>query len=132
MEANPNSHKISLNYMRRKILKLQGMTRADIQVICPYEPDEMDARNIVKLLNENDMKAATIRDMNQDHMTYLVVFQSAMDTEAKQVAIEMRKQAYIQSGQWKKEDVWWWAANVATNQMVNAAISQNATNNPNQ
>ena len=105
MEANPNSHKISLNYMRRKILKLQGMTRADIQVICPYEPDEMDARNIVKLLNENDMKAATIRDMNQDHMTYLVVFQSAMDTEAKQVAIEMRKQAYIQSGQGQAKDV---------------------------
>ena len=132
MEANPNSHKISLNYMRRKILKLQGMTRADIQVMCPYEPDEMDARNIVKLLNENDMKAATIRDINQDHMTYLVVFQSAMDTEAKQIAIEMRKQAYIQSGQGQAKDVWGWAANVATNQMVNASISQNATNNPNQ
>ena len=132
MEANPNSHKISLNYMRRKILKLQGMTRADIQVMCPYEPDEMDARNIVKLLNENDMKAATIRDINQDHMTYLVVFQSAMDTEAKQVAIEMRKQAYIQSGQGQAKDVWGGAANTAVNQMVNASISQNATNNPNQ
>lgn len=92
----------------------------------------MDARNIVKLLNENDMKAATIRDINQDHMTYLVVFQSAMDTEAKQIAIEMRKQAYIQSGQGQAKDVWGWAANVATNQMVNASISQNATNNPNQ
>ena len=132
MEANPNSHKISLNYMRRKILKLQGMTRADVQVMCPYEPDEMDARNIVKLLNENDMKAATIRDINQDHMTYLVVFQSAMDTEAKQVAIEMRKQAYIQSGQGQAKDVWGGAANTATNQMVNASISQNTTNNPNQ
>ena len=132
MEANPNSHKISLNYMRRKILKLQGMTRADIQVMCPYEPDEMDARNIVKLLNENDMKAATIRDINQDHMTYLVVFQSAMDTEAKQIAIEMRKQAYIQSGQGQAKDVWGGAANTAVNQMVNASISQNATNNPNQ
>ena len=128
MEANPNSHKISLNYMRRKILKLQWMSRADVQVICPYEPDEMDARNIVKLLNENDMKAATIRDINQDHMTYLVVFQSWMDTEAKNVAIEMRKKAYIESWQAQKEQVWWWAANVATNQMVNASIQQN---NPN-
>ena len=81
------------------------MTRADVQVMCPYEPDEMDARNIVKLLNENDMKAATIRDINQDHMTYLVVFQSAMETEAKQIAIEMRKQAYIQSGQGQAKDV---------------------------
>jgi hypothetical protein len=55
-----------------------------------------------------------------------------MDTEAKQIAIEMRKQAYIQSGQGQAKDVWGWAANVATNQMVNASISQNATNNPNQ
>ena len=130
MEANPNSHKVSLNYMRRKILKLQGMTRADVQVMCPYEPDEMDARNIVKLLNENDMKAATIRDINQDHMTYLVVFQSALDTEAKQVAIEMRKQAYIQSGQGQAKDVWGGAANVATNQLVNANIQQNTADNP--
>lgn len=99
MEANPNTHKISLNFIRRKILKLQGMTRAEVQVICPYEPDEMDARNIAKLLSENDMEAAIVRDINEDHMTYLVVFQSAMDTEAKTVAIEMRKKAYIQSGQ---------------------------------
>ena len=49
MEANPNSHKISLNYMRRKYSSSKGMTRADIQVMCPYEADEMDARNIVKL-----------------------------------------------------------------------------------
>jgi hypothetical protein len=91
--------------MRRKIFKLQGMTRAEIQVMVPYTPEEMDARNIVKLINENDMKAATIRDINQDHMTYLVVFQSAMDTEAKQIAIEMRKQAYIQSGQGQAKDV---------------------------
>ena len=65
-------------------------------------------------------------------MTYLVVFQSAMDTEAKQVAIEMRKQAYIQSGQGQAKDVWGGAANVATNQMVNANIQQNSSNNPNQ
>jgi hypothetical protein len=53
MEANPNSHEISLNYIRRKILKLQGMTRSDIQVMCPYTPAEMDARRLVRAyLNE--------------------------------------------------------------------------------
>lgn len=133
MEANPNSHEVSLNYMRRKILKLQGMTRADIQVICPYTPAEMDARRLVRAyLNEWDMKWAIVKDLNQDHMTYIVVFQSAMDTPAKQVAIDMRCDAYIKSWQAKKQDVWGGAANTATNQMVNASISQNATNNPNQ
>ena len=130
MEANPNTHEVSLNFIRRKILKLQWMTRAEIQVMVPYEPDEMDARNIVKLLSENDMQAATIRDINQDHMTYLVVFQSAMDTEAKQVAIEMRKNAYIQSGQGQAKDIWGWAANTATNQMLNASIQQNTQGQP--
>lgn len=109
------------------------MTRAEVQVMCPSEPDEMDAQNIVKLLNENDMEGSNYSGYKpKDHMTYLVVFQSAMDTRAKQIAIEMRKQAYIQSGQWQAKDVWGWAANTATNQMVNASISQNATNNPNQ
>ena len=55
-----------------------------------------------------------------------------MDTEAKQIAIEMRKQAYIQSGQDKQKTYEVEQLNTATNQMVNASISQNATNNPNQ
>lgn len=105
MEANPNTPRISLDFMRRKILKLQGFSRSDVQVIVPYTPEEMDARNIVKLLSDNDMDAAKVRDLNEDHMTYLVVFQSASDTDAKEIAIEMRKQAYIQSGQSQKQAV---------------------------
>lgn len=97
MAADPNTPKISLSFMRRKLLKLQGFTRSDIQVIVPYTPEEMDARNTVKLLNMDDKDAAIVRDLNEDHMTYLVVFQSALDTEAKELAIEMRKKAYIQS-----------------------------------
>jgi hypothetical protein len=65
----------------------------------------MDARNIAKLLSEDDMNAAQIRSMEEDHMTYLVVFQSAIDTPAKMAAIEMRKRAYIESGQSKKQEV---------------------------
>ena len=70
------------------------------------------------------MNAATIRDINQDHMTYLVVFQSAMDTEAKQVAIEMRKQPGTYSQAMTSERRRGGAANTATNQMVNAYISK--------
>ena len=51
MEANPNSHKISLNYMRRKT-QAQGMTRYRYSGNLSIQPDEMDAHNIVKLLNE--------------------------------------------------------------------------------
>lgn len=102
MEANPTTPQVSLNYIRRKILKLQGMTRAEIQVMVPYTPEEVDARNIVKLLNIDDMDAAIVRDIDQDHMTYLVVFQSANDTDAKMIAIELRNRAYVESGQSRK------------------------------
>ena len=101
MEANPNTPRVSLDFMRRKIFKLQGMTRAEIQVMVPYTPEEMDARNIVKLINDNDMDHLAVKDLEEDHMTYLVVFQSAMDNEAKNVAIELRKKAYIESAKRK-------------------------------
>lgn len=105
MSADPNTPRLSLDMMRRKILKLQGFSRGDVQVIVPYTPDEMDARNLAKLLSENDPSAAEIRSIDDDHMTYLVVFQSAVDTEAKMMAIELRKRAYIESGQSKKQEV---------------------------
>lgn len=95
MEANPATPRISLDFMRRKIFKLQGMTRAEIQVMVPYTPEEMDARNIVRLINEDDIEAGIVRNLDEDHMTYLVVYQSAMDNEAKDIAIDLRKKAYI-------------------------------------
>ena len=83
----------------------------------------MDARNMVKLLNENDIEAGRVRDIDEDHMTYLVVLQSAMETEAKMIAIEMRKQAYIESGQAKKKEVGDGIANSSANQMIAQSLS---------
>ena len=37
--------------------------------------------------------------MNEDHYTYMVIYQSALLTPATKSAIAMRRQAYIQSGQ---------------------------------
>lgn len=128
-EANPNTPRISIDYMRRKLYRLQWYTRADIQVAVPYTPEEMDARNTVKLLNINDMSAATIRDINEDHMTYLVVFQSAIDTEAKATAIEMRKKAYIESWQSQKQEVGQGIQNSSANQMVASSLNQPTTPN---
>ena len=126
MEANPTTPQVSLNYIRRKIFKLQGMTRAEIQVMVPYTPEEVDARNIVKLLNIDDMDAAIVRDIDQDHMTYLVVFQSANDTDAKMIAIELRNRAYVESGQSRKwQEQQWAGGQAAANQMLNASIQQN-------
>lgn len=37
--------------------------------------------------------------MDEDHMTYLVIYSKAIDTPAKRKAIEARTRAYIASGQ---------------------------------
>jgi hypothetical protein len=55
----------------------------------------MDAKNHVLLLNRNIPVKVT--SMDEDHYTYIVIYNSAIDTPAKFSAIESRKQAYIQS-----------------------------------
>jgi hypothetical protein len=37
--------------------------------------------------------------MDEDHYTYLTIYQSALNTPATRSAIQMRRQAYIMSGQ---------------------------------
>jgi len=48
----------------------------------------------IPLLNENE-DAKEILDINEDHWTYVIIYQKAQDTEAKFRAIEKRKQAII-------------------------------------
>ena len=75
------------------------------------------------------MDAAIVRDIDQDHMTYLVVFQSANDTDAKMIAIELRNRAYVESGQSRKwQEQQWAGGQAAANQMLNASIQQNTQN----
>lgn len=63
-------------------------------------PDELNARELVKYINE-DMKEVAgidksdITSMSEDHYTYLYVFESARDTNVKPIYIEKRKKAII-------------------------------------
>jgi hypothetical protein len=59
----------------------------------------------------------------------MIVFESALDTEAKQTAISNRKQAYIMSwqvlNQWAKAD--WWMINATQAMNTANAMSQTPT-----
>lgn len=92
---NPMLPEVSKRFMTRKVLKLSGLSRQEIEIQVPLTTDEMQAKEDVMFLNRN--LPINVQDMNEDHYTYLVIYQSALDTPAKQAAIAARQQAYILS-----------------------------------
>lgn len=58
-------------------------------------PDELNAREYVKYINENMPQKARVESMSEDHYTYLYVYESARDTDVKPLYIENRKKAII-------------------------------------
>lgn len=58
-------------------------------------PDELNARENVKYINENMMDKARIESMSEDHYTYLYIYESSRDTDVKPAYIEFRKRAII-------------------------------------
>lgn len=95
--SDPMTPPVAKRFLKRKAMKLQGLTLREIEEWCPREPEELDAKEQVALLNYNI--PVQIGDMSEDHYTYLVIYQSALLTPATKSAIAMRKQAYIQSWQ---------------------------------
>lgn len=66
------------------------------QILNPYfSPEEIDARRKVVLLDNNDMLGTQIDSLDVDLMTYYVIYQSAMDTDAKEVALRRLEDAMI-------------------------------------
>ncbi len=134
ISQDPNIPAISKRYALRKLLKMNWLSRAEIQIQVPPTPEEMDAMQQVELINRN--MPVEVHSMDEDHMTYLIVYQKAFNTDAKYVAIEMRKQAYIESGQSAQQrqlamTSWnWQMANAAGGQLVSNAIAQWNANNP--
>lgn len=133
LQQNPNIPRISKLFATRKLMKMNWLTKWEISTMVPQTPEEMDAMQQVELLNR-DMPVE-IWSLDEDHMTYLVIYQRAYNTDAKMMAIEMRKQAYIESGQAQKQmeqsqAMWqWWAANAAGAQLTSNAIAQWNANN---
>ena len=133
IQQDPNIPVVSKLFARRKLLKMNWLTKGEISVMVPQTPEEMDAMQQVELLNRN--MSIEIGSLDEDHMTYLVIYQRAYNTDAKMVAIEMRKQAYIESGQAQKQREQSqamgqnWVANNASSQLMSNAISTGSSNN---
>ena len=73
------------------------MSRHELDIIHPPSIEEMQAKNDLLLLNRN--VPVKIRSMQENHIDYIIMYQLWLPTPACIAAIEMRKMAYIQSGQ---------------------------------
>lgn len=107
------------------------MSQSEIEEWCQYTPAELDAKEQVILLNNNI--PVQIWSMDEDHYTYLVIYQSALNTPATRAAIEMRKIAYIESWQQARDmaSMWmWWQ--MAGNQSIMNWVTNNMIQKSNQ
>ena len=130
MMQSPTIPEISKTLYHRKLLMLQGWDKNEIESrIVPLSPEEEAASEQILMLSRNI--PITINDMSEDHLTFMIIYKNALDTPAKKAAIEMRRQAYINSGQQKlhkqqQQEAWqwmWWLANSIGNQVASAWIA---------
>lgn len=119
--ADPTTPAVSKRFMKRKYMRLSKSTPSEIEIECPLEPEEVKAKEDLILLNRDIL--VEIEDMNEDHLTYLVIYRTWFQTKANALACRAREQAYMMSGQ---------AATMRQNQQAmlwNAQSTANASNN---
>jgi hypothetical protein len=100
---DPNRPAASKDSALRKMFELNDLTKEEAYLYALPSAEELDATDLVPLLNMNIMDAATIdpAKMDVNHATYIAVFQKALPTEAREKAIQARKRAIIEMGQHK-------------------------------
>lgn len=94
---NPQSSKIAKTLAQREALILNGSTQEEARLYITPSIEEEQAKNDIEMINEN--RTPKIRSLQEDHMTFIVMYHRAVNTPAKYASIEARKQAYIMSGQ---------------------------------
>jgi hypothetical protein len=126
----PNTKK----FIQRELMILNWIPKEKAMAIIPPSQEEQQAYLDLELLNRNEMPSK-ITDMAEDHWTYVVIYQRALDTDAKWKAIQARlmaaKMAFENSKQmaaeqqqmWQEQPQQWWATNKSiSNMLVNDMI----------
>lgn len=100
---DPSTPIISKTFAKRQIAKANGLDKDKISILFPEWLEEAQAKMDLELINNNIEEAEDLLvnniDINEDHMTYIVIYNKAIDNEIKRKAIEARKRAYVISGQ---------------------------------
>lgn len=114
--------KISKTLFKRKFYQIvQRLTKEEALKYVPQSWEEMKAWEDIKLINRGE---SINPEPNEDHYTYLMVYQSAEDTKAKWASIEMRKLALIMFGQTQPQGQENTSASQTQWQVVNNMLQQ--------
>lgn len=114
--------------LKRTALYYNGFNKEETYAFCMETPDELNAKERMKYINEDDEYGAEIESMNEDHYTYLYIFQWARDNKTKEKALEKRKEAIILQRETEMMTPQAPQSNAntgAANQLVANAMSQN-------
>lgn len=110
--------------VRKLVKSMQGWSDDEIEVLYPRSAQELQAYDDVLLINEGE--TIKVEDLNEDHQTFIAIYQTAIDWKAKTASIYNRRQALkikemIQKEQPQQENG---AANQAQAQFSNTAIQK--------
>jgi len=109
--------KYSKDKLLRDVYTWAGLSREDANVYIDLSPEEIQATEDLELINRNEMPKQC-ENVQEDHWTYVVIYQSAINTDAKWKAIEQRMQLYMLS----------WQAEKATQSMSQLWANDNLSN----
>lgn len=117
---------------KRLTKEMLGWDKGRIMATYPHLPEESRAWDDVELINEDEY--VPVEDLNEDHMTFIVIYQNAKDTPAKYASIaarrlaqKLKQQAQAQSQlQAQQADQNKQLTSQSQAQMSNSAIQQNA------
>jgi len=123
---DPKSPEISKTFAKRSIARANWIDKDKISVLFPASIEEMKAKLDLELLNRN-MDVWEIEQLEEDHMSYIVIYWKAMDTDARDSAIRDRMDAMIlswQNIQQAQPEQWGWVLWATAAQVTNAQIMQ--------
>lgn len=128
MMQDPSTKEYEKVLLKRTAYMYNGFSKEEAEAFVMPTPDELNAREYVKYINENMPNKARVESMSEDHYTYLYVYESARDTDVKPLYIENRKKAIIlQREQWLMDqgmNQWAGGNTGAANQLVSNAMTQ--------
>ena len=95
MMADPSTKEYEKVLLKRTAYLYNGFSKEESEAFCMPTSDELNAREYVKYINENMPQKARIESMSEDHYTYLYIYESARDTDVKELYINNRKKAIV-------------------------------------
>lgn len=120
--------KYGKDLMLRDVFQWAWFDKERANVYVDPSVEEVQANQDLELINRNEdpMEA---KSLDEDHWTFVVIYQSAVDTPAKWRAIEKRMQLYVLSGQAAKaQEQMAWLGNNDNLSNTQAQLTSNALN----